>query len=127
MKLRLEDNEIRIRLSNPEVEEFNEFGTIEGKTMFGQLPQNTLRYTLNSDLKTLKITASFDKQSITINIPSQLAKEWTNTKLISIGEEIMISDNRYLKVLIEKDFQRLNARHEKDLAAFPNPKANSRN
>ena len=120
MKLRIENNSIRLRLSPSEVEQFGRTGKVEGTSVFG--PENQLSYVLARDEAAKGIRASLENQVISVFIPQKLASEWVETSLVSLEEEIMVAENIYLKLLVEKDFQKKRKGVPLDDDVFPNPK-----
>jgi len=110
MKIRIKDHSIRFRLNQSEVKEFKETGKIQAQTAF---PNNTFYYTLQKEtLPHLK--ATFQDNNIQINIPTNIANDWTDTDNVGFTENILVKDNLYLNILVEKDFKCLEIRIGED-------------
>jgi hypothetical protein len=120
MKLRLRENSIRLRLLQSEVKSLKESGTISEAITFGK--SQILVYRLQiSDAPT--ISASFQSDEITVEIPRKTAGEWINTAQVGLQAEQEIDDEKTLSILIEKDFVCIERPLDADNAdAFPHPK-----
>ena len=119
MKLRIENNSIRLRLSPSEVELFGQTGKVEGISVFG--PENQLNYVLVRDEATKRMHASLENQTITVLIPRTFATKWIETSLVGLEEMIMVAEGTHLHLLVEKDFQKKRKGVTPDADAFPNP------
>ena len=120
MKLRLEDNTLRLRLSEPEVREFAATGRVAGSTNFGVGPGQQLRYALertpagtteNASAETVipeSIALRYTPGTITVLVPAALANDWTGTARNGFDGEIRVAENQRLRILVEKD---LDCRH----------------
>lgn len=110
MKIRIKDNSIRFRLTQGDVKEFKETGKVQATTAF---LNNTFYYTLEKTTLP-NLQATFQDNNIQINIPINIADNWTNTDNIGFTENILIKDNLYLKILVEKDLKCLEPRVGED-------------
>lgn len=118
MKLRIKGNSIRLRLLRSEVAKFGAAGIFEETTDFGA---SKLTYVLRQTSEIGELTASFSDNKITILVPSKTAQNWTETELISLAGEQMISGGEILKILVEKDFVCLDRPDDEDNKdAYPN-------
>lgn len=104
MKLRLQKNSIRLRLSSSEILVLRESGLVSEKIQFNQ--SQTLIYTLKISNKTEEISVDFNGNKITAVIPFDTARNWTETNLVGLENEQKIDENLTLKITIEKDFAR---------------------
>ena len=120
MKFRLEDNTLRLRLSEAELTEFAATGRVVGSTNFGSDPAQQLYYALERTAATSAaapiaegVTANglalnYAAGNITVRVPAELADEWTGTARIGFSGEILVAENQRLRILVEKD---LDCRH----------------
>ena len=105
MKLRLEDNTLRLRLSSEEVAAFHQSGRLETVVPLGLNPTNRLTYALERS----NITSGSEPQItyspglITILLPAALADDWTGSDTISLIGSLSVFDNKELRILVEKD------------------------
>jgi hypothetical protein len=124
MKLRIRGNSIRIRVSQGELREFAERGTVRETIEFGH--GVALTYALESDAEARTPIARCARNVIAVVLPAATVRQWAETDQVSIEAEQPISDGEVLRILVEKDFACLQPRpHEDDSDMFPNPQATS--
>lgn len=122
MKLRIRENTIRLRMSQSEVEEFADKGSVETVTRFA--PEAEFCYRITRLDGATSLQAHLDGQTITIAVPEADARDWAATNRVGIEGEMPIGNEETLSILIEKDFQCLNERAGEDESdMFPNPNA----
>ncbi len=119
MKLRIKDNTIRLRLSQTEVRQVEETGLCMGETPF--LGGNKLRYTLQADSNEENIFATFERQSLTVFVPADMAQNWAKTDLVGLEASQAVDRGGALHILIEKDFQCLHRDGEEEKDNYPHP------
>jgi len=123
MKLRIRGNSIRVRLTRTEVVRFGETGAVTETVEFGS-PSPVFRYELNRSNTDDLIKARFEQNCLSILVPIGIAENWIRSE--EIGLEVMhpIGDNKFLRILVEKDFACLTPRENEDETdAFANPLA----
>ena len=110
MKLRIEDDTLRLRLSEEEVQEFAEKGRVVAVVHFGPGPQQHMTYALEraAEANAAAVQVRFDAAGLTVLVPSAVATTWTNTEQNGFSENLPFAEARYLRVLVEKD---LDCRH----------------
>ena len=118
MKLRIKGNTIRIRMTKSEVAYFSENRFIEESTDFGS---RKFTYGMKACDGLDQIKAEYINDGIIISIPVEMSKEWTETNRVGMSEEIPLSDNKKLYVLIEKDFKCLDETSEDQSDNYANP------
>jgi hypothetical protein len=119
MKLRLRKNSIRLRLTQGEVAEFAEKGSVEDKVEFGE--GSAFRYRLERGGRSGDGFATFDDGCISVSIPTEQGLKWAATEQVGI-EATQNTDSGILRILIEKDFTCLDPRPGgEDDDTFPNP------
>jgi hypothetical protein len=120
MKIRMQGNSIRLRLSQGEVRILGELGRVEESVQFGPNPAEVLSYALeSSNLPALH--ASFSQGLITVHAPYDTVRNWLSTELVGLEETMSLGDGRSLRILVEKDFKCLSERGEDESDNFPNP------
>jgi hypothetical protein len=112
MKLRLNDNELRLRLSQSEVASFGESGRIAAEVKFAS---GILSYSLES---AERASATFENGSIRIALPEAQVRHW-----IDCDETGIETTSGPLRILVEKDFACLHRDADENADAFPNPLA----
>ena len=116
MKLRILDNNIRLRLNQSEVEEFGKYGKVVSKIEFGTQQLNYQLHRTNSE----DVLAEYSSDTITIHVPDTVADKWLQLDAVGFSNQ----NQSTIKILIEKDFQCLHKRPDEDEAdSFPNPSA----
>jgi hypothetical protein len=121
MKIRIKGNSIRLRLSQIEVQLFDNEGIVKEETHFG-MGNTQFLYALVSDENAENINAVFQNNEIRVIVPEQLGNDWAKTDTVGISAKIPINEEQFLAVLIEKDFKCLTVREGEDESDnFPNP------
>ncbi len=121
MKLRLRENSIRLRLLQNEIKQLEKHGFVTESIYFRE--SQTLTYRLKMSEGVDKISAHFQIDEITIEIPRSLAETWIKTDQIGLQTEQKVDAEKALFILIEKDFVCVDRPMDADnLDAFPHPK-----
>jgi hypothetical protein len=116
MKLRIQENSVRLRLTRTEVARLHESGIVESSVQFSA--GTTLGYSVSRTSEATAVSASFDGNSIRILLPDAVVNAWADSDKVAI--EGLSSG---VSVLIEKDFQCLHRTIEPDPEAYPHPLA----
>lgn len=118
MKIRIKGNSIRIRLSKSEVTRLVQNNLLEESTDFGN---NTLTYAVKSTDSSY-MSANFTGETITMLVPEQDLQNWGTTDLVSLDHNMPLNNNKQLYILLEKDFQCIDAAVTEDQSDyFENP------
>jgi hypothetical protein len=115
MKLRIQGNSLRLRLTQKEVAQLSERGRVESLIEFS--PGQELVYLLQRSIYAKSVTAAFDGQAIRVTVPAHVMTEWAESDQVSIEAPPQTG----LHLLIEKDFQCLHGRGEQDRDAYAHP------
>lgn len=106
MKLRLEENSLRLRLSEDEVRHFAATGQVAYTIVFGPAPGQTLRYSLErlpqGDLATA-VQVRYEAGALSIEVPEGMARNWTDTENIGFKAQVLVAEGQELRILVEKD------------------------
>lgn len=119
MKLRIQGNSLRLRLTKTEVKTFCETGKFEQQTIF---LENTLTYRLVKGIHQ-DIKASFIDNSMIISISETLAQDWDENERIGFEHLQELTNGETLFLLIEKDFVCLDETVEDQSDNYTNPKS----
>ncbi|SHL67449.1 DUF7009 family protein [Hymenobacter psychrotolerans] len=105
MKLRLEDNTLRLRLSAEEVADFGRTGQLQTVVPLGPAALDTLTYVLvrAAGLGGLELQLAYSPGHITVQVPAAVADEWTASETISLRCSYPVAGNQVLHILVEKD------------------------
>jgi hypothetical protein len=124
MKLRINGNSLRLRLTQSEVAEFAETGNFADRIEFGGELNRFLSYAISAESGAEKVSAKFEDDRISVIIPQTTADEWSQTEQTGIRGEQPSPLGKTLRILIEKDFACLTPRAEEDESDnFPHPKS----
>jgi len=124
MKLRINGNSLRLRLTQSEVAEFAETGKVADRIEFGGELNRFLSYAVIAESGAEKVSAKFEDGGISVIIPQTIADEWSQTEQTGIRGEQLLPSGKTLRILIEKDFACLTPRPEEDESDnFPHPKS----
>ena len=121
MKLRIDVNSLRLRLTQKEVAQFRRSGRVDAAIYFA--PGRMLSYSVESLPDAAEVSADFDDRAIRVAIPTRIAIQWTDSHDVAIQASQRTGDGLRLELLIEKDFQCLHRTAEQDTDAYPNPLA----
>ena len=116
MKIRIQNNSIRLRLSQSEVTSLGKDGACMGKTEFPNTATLVYRLTQAAELN-----ASFNNNVVTIVLPEAEVKSWIETDQVGIQGNLILENEDNLSILVEKDFKCLTERSEDESDLFPNP------
>lgn len=115
MKLRIEDDTLRLRLSSSELTEFAQTGRVEGAVHFGLGPSQRLSYALergSEPAQTLPdaepVQVHYEPGALTVLVPFAQAKAWVETDQNGFSHVLPLAGNQRLRILVEKD---LDCRH----------------
>jgi hypothetical protein len=115
MKLRLQGNSVRLRLTRSEVERLREAGLVEESVDFGG--GDLFAYRLQSGLEQGPVEAAFGQGIITVSISKEAARAWAGSDEVGL-----YAQSGFLTILIEKDFRCLTGRADAQEAdAYPHP------
>lgn len=114
MKLRIQDDSLRFRLTRREVDALGRGLAVERTVHFRG--GRTLRYVVAPETGAPGPQAVFDGDAVRVTVPGEGLKAW------AASEEAGIEGNDgSLRILVEKDFQCLHRDTASEPDAFPNP------
>ena len=122
MKIRIRDNSIRLRLTRGEVDDLHGDGRVSADTRF---PGGVaFSYRVESREEGDQLKASFDKNTMLVQIPEAVVAIWGTTEQVSIKADLSLGGGEVLQLLIEKDFECLAPREGEDESdMYPHPGA----
>jgi hypothetical protein len=126
MKLRIKGNSIRLRLGKSEVHRLENAGIVEESTVFGPSRHECFAYAICASPDVSIVSASFADRRLLIRVPSDMIHQWSTTDQIGIRALQRTGNEDGLQILIEKDFECVDAPRDDSLGesqedAFPNP------
>lgn len=121
MKLRIKGDTLRLRLTQPEVQQLAETGAVTDAMHLA--PGLLLSYGLQTaDIDHLQ--ATFEKEKLTVHVPRTWVGPWAGGDGVGFEGTQDAGDGRTLALLVEKDFACLHRRPDEP-DAFPNPLADA--
>lgn len=124
MKLRIQNDSIRLRLTRSEIDELQSGGLVSASTHFpGGM---ALRYSVESSPAAVTLSASFSDNAVLVSIPETQVLGWAGSEQVGLEEQQLLAGGDRLHVLVEKDFHCLSPRAGEDESdMFPHPEADS--
>jgi hypothetical protein len=117
MKLRIQANALRLRLTQNEVTELLDDGLVECAIRFPT--GRELCYCVASLPFATEVSVDYLDDSIFVVLPSPVVTQWAGSTQVGIEGP----RNSGVQILVEKDFQCLHKPAERDPDAYPNPLA----
>ncbi len=115
MKLRLQGNSVRLRLTRSEVERLRETGLVQESVDFGS--GEVLAYRLQSGMEQGPVGAAFREGIVTVSVSKEAAKAWAASDEVGL-----YGRSGALTISIEKDFRCLTRPlDEQERDAYPHP------
>ena len=119
MKIRIKGNSIRFRLTQSEVKQLSETGSIMETTEFGS---NAFHYQVKLAPSVKNLEASYSNDEIVMLVPEVDGKNWFHNNAVGFEHEMELPKGKKLHLLLEKDFTCLENRAEDQSDNYPNPK-----
>lgn len=117
MKLRIQGNVLRLRLTRRDVACLHDHGVVESSIRFPQ--GRMLSYSVASSPDAAEVSVDYKGDSIGVVLPRAIETAWAESGQVTIEG----SNNSGLRILVEKDFQCLHKSGPLDPDAYPNPLA----
>ena len=115
MKLRIQGNSLRLRLSQKEVALVRNRGLVESVIEFA--PGHSLAYLLEGSPNAETMSTTFDGRAIRVTIPMHEMTDWVESDQVGIESRSYTG----VELLIEKDFKCLHRSVEQEPDAYPHP------
>jgi hypothetical protein len=121
MKLRIKGNSLRLRVSRSELDLVSNGQRVQETIYFGPESDASLTYALEWDEVIAQTTVKYESHTVTVQIPSNLARNWGTSDLVGLSGHIDLGSVGILEVLVEKDFACFDRSDATDEDTFPNP------
>ena len=119
MKIRIKGNSIRFRLTQSEVKQLSEKGSVKETTEFGS---NTFHYQVELTTSVKNLEASYSNDEIVMMVPETDGRNWFHNNTVGFEHQMGLPKGKKLHLLLEKDFTCLENRAEDQSDNYPNPK-----
>src|SRR5204863_10115610 len=117
MKLRIQGNLLRFRLTRKEVAQLHESGLVENAIRFP--PGRALTYSVASSPDADEISVDYYRDSIRVALPQDIVTVWARSSQVTLEGSRQLP----VQILVEKDFQCLHKPEDRDPDGYPNPLA----
>jgi hypothetical protein len=117
MKLRIQGDLLRLRLTQKEVACRHDYGLVECVIRFPS--GRAFGYSVASSPDAPEVVVDYEGDSIRVVLPRGVATAWAESSQVTIEG----SRDLGVQILVEKDFQCLHKRAERDPEAYPHPLA----
>ncbi|SKB93939.1 DUF7009 family protein [Dyadobacter psychrophilus] len=118
MKIRIQRNSVRFRLSRTDIEKLTFEGYLEEVTSFGDA---SFIYAVKKSNDVSELSAEYLNGKILLRIPEHLTTGWADNNVVGYDGEMSFGNNESLKLLIEKDFKCLDNVTEDQSDNYENP------
>ena len=115
MKLRIQGNSLRLRVTQKEVARVHNGGHVESFIEFA--PGRSLIYLLESSPSAETMSATFDGRAIRVTIPMDQMTDWVESDRVGVEARSQTG----VQLLVEKDFKCLHRAVEQEPDAYPHP------
>jgi uncharacterized protein DUF7009 len=123
LKLRINGNSLRLRVSRSELVRFQAGGRIEETIHFTAAPEATLTYALESALESSPVTVRYGSREVTVVLSKDRARIWGDPTEVGVYTTLDMGPAGSLEVVVEKDFACLDRSDEENSDTFANPLA----
>jgi len=121
MKLRIQGNALRLRLSPSDLSRLGSTGILEATIHFGHVPGSQLTYGVAHSEAIEGLTVVGTPQGFTVFLPSAEVDDWIATNRVGLSAEVSLGNCGVIGVLLEKDFACLDLSDADNVDTFPNP------
>lgn len=119
MKIRIKGNSVRFRLTQSEVKQLSETGSVMETTEFEQA---TFAYEVQLESTITELQASFFENTIIMKVPKDMGIHWFDSDTVGFENRVVLTNGNPLHLLLEKDFTCLENTSEDQSDNYPNPK-----
>jgi hypothetical protein len=123
MKIRIQGNSLRLRVSRSELAHFQAGGRVEETIRFAEAPEARLTYALESAVQLSPVSVRYGFHDVTIVLSQGQAHIWGAGSEVGVYSNLAIGSAGSLDVIVEKDFACLDRRDEQNQDTFANPHA----
>jgi dephospho-CoA kinase len=120
MKIRIQRNSVRYRLTRSEVALLKENGYHSEQTAFNG---KNFTYAVAAKENITDLQAAFQEDTITLFLPKKESVKWPDSEKVGYENKMVLNDGQILNLLLEKDFVCLDDRIEDQSDNYPNPAA----
>jgi hypothetical protein len=123
MKIRIQGNSLRLRVSRSELAHFQAGGRVQETIRFAEAPEAKLTYALESAVQLSPVRVRYGFHEVTIILSRDQARVLGAENEVGVYSNVDIGSAGSLEVIVEKDFASLDRRDEQNQDTFANPHA----
>ncbi len=120
MKLRIQGNSLRLRLTPSEMTRLLATGRIEETICFGSDPNASLTYALEHNAHATAMSVRYTPREVTVVLSSAAAQQWAAGQDVGVYADAPTTQGP-LSLAVEKDFACLDKSDAENTDTFPNP------
>jgi len=120
MKLRIQGNSLRLRITPSEMARLLADGRIEETICFGSDPNASLTYALEHNARATAMSVRYTLREVTVILSSADAQQWAGGQDVGVYAEAATSHG-VISLAVEKDFACLDKSDAENTDTFPNP------
>jgi|ERR1700722_10123914 len=121
MKLRINDNSLRFRISQSELANLVDSGRTEKTIYFAPDGDSQLTYALQCRPSSTHATLLYQPGKITVVLSTDEVKAWGGSEQVGIYATVDVYPHGTLDILVEKDYACLDLSDADNHDTFPNP------
>ena len=119
MKIRIQRNSVRFRLSKSDIDQLTRTGFLKEETAFGHA---NFGYAITRSNDHNELSATFEDGTILLIMPENQINGWAENDIVGFNAVMEINNTESLKLLVEKDFKCLDNVTEDQSDHYENPK-----
>jgi hypothetical protein len=123
MKLRIQGNSFRLRVTRSELERLIAGEGVEETISFGPAPEASLAYALVSCSQDAPVSVRYRPQKITVTLSPEQLRAWSDENQIGVYANLNLGVAGSLEIAVEKDFACLDRSDKDNADTFANPYA----
>tara|TARA_R110002126_G_scaffold5_5_gene82 strand:+ start:576 stop:950 length:375 start_codon:yes stop_codon:yes gene_type:complete len=123
MKIRIQGNSVRYRLTRSEVATLKQDGYYKEQTAFNG---KNFTYAVAAKENISNLQAEFQGDTITLFLPKNESIKWPDNERVGYENKMVLNNGQVLNLLLEKDFVCLDERTEDQSDNYPNPAATTK-
>jgi hypothetical protein len=123
MKLRINGNSLRLRVSRSELARFQSGQRIEETIHFNAAPEAKLTYALEFALQPAPVKVRYGLNEVTVILSEARARIWGVEGEVGVYDTLDVGSAGSLDVIVEKDFACVDRSDNENSDTFPNPHA----
>jgi hypothetical protein len=123
MKIRINGDSLRLRVSRSEVERLIRGHRVAETVHFDAHEKAKLTYSLERANQSSPVSIRYEPQHVTVSLSDVQAVQWGQEREVGVYSTLILNPSISLEVMIEKDFACLDRNAKENEDTFENPRA----